>query len=130
MRKKSHARESSDKKTEGARSFFEAIKAGDLETVRRMIQSDGDLLFYGSPVREAIDYYPEIADFLARMELKRLEEGSFSREHLYGAMHYLVEYANSKTGNRRCDSSREEGEHEVEAFLSASRHEVRDTVMR
>jgi len=129
VRKMSHARESSDKKTEGARSFFEAIKAGDLETVRRMIQSDGDLLFYGSPVREAIDYYPEIADFLARIELKRLKEGSVSREHLYGAIHDLGEAAHSKTGYRGCESLRAEAEPVVAAFLTDDDDQIRYIVM-
>ena len=120
--------------TEEAHAFLGAIKAGDFETVRRMIQSNGDLLFimddyYGSPVRAATDTHPEIADFLARIELQRLRDGSVPREHLDIAIHDLGEAAHSETGYRGCESLRAEAEPVVAEFLAHDDDEIRYTAM-
>jgi len=120
--------------TEEARSFLDAIKAGDLETVRQMIQSNGDLLFviddyYGSPVRAATNKHAEIADFLARIELQRLREGSVPKNHLYGAIHDLGEAAHSETGYRGCESLRSEAEPVVAGFLAHDDEEIRYIAM-
>ena len=100
-----------------ARSFLEAIKTGDLETVRRMIQSNGDLLFimddyYGSPVRAATDKNAEIADFLARIGLQRLREGSVPKEERVDAPHALFL-------RRQKDLRRAEAERAGEGFEAA-----------
>src|SRR5438445_1151764 len=118
----SHERQSPDKKTEEARAFLEALKTGDLDAVRRMIQGNRNLLFitddyYGSPVRAATDTHPEIADFLARIELRRLGEGSVPEDELYGGLEFLGEAARSETGYRGCESLRAEAEPVVAGYL-------------
>jgi len=120
--------------TEEAHAFLGAIKAGDFETVRRMIQSNGDLLFimddyYGSPVRAATDKNAEIADFLARIELERLREGSVPKEELYGAIHDLGEAAHAETGYRGCESLRAEAEPVVAGFLAHDDDQIRYIAM-
>lgn len=125
----SHERKSPFKKAEEARSLTDAIKVGDLGTIRRMVESNEDLLFYGSPVREAIDTQPEIADFLARIELQRLREGTVPEYHLYGAIHDLGEAAHSETGYRGCESLRAEAEPVVAGYLTHNDPAIRYIAM-
>lgn len=113
------------------RLFFEAIEAGDLATVRQLLQTNHDLLFihddyYGSPVRAAIDYpYPEVADYLARLKLKALQEGGIPPGKLYGAIHDLGEAAHSATGYRGCEKLRAEAEPIVAGFLAHDEPQMR-----
>ena len=126
----SHESESPDPKTEDARSFLKAIKAGDLETVRRMIQSNGDILFaVDYPVSAVTREHPEIAEFLARTELQRLKEGSVPETHLHDVIHDLGEAAHSETGYRGCESLRSEAEPVVAGFLAHDDEEIRYIAM-
>src|SRR5205807_9486872 len=114
-----HKSESPDPKTEDARSFLKAIKAGDLETVRRMIQSNGDILFaVDYPVSAVTREHPEIAEFLARTELQRIKEERVPETHLHDVIHDLGEAAHISTGYRGCESLRAEAEPVIAGFLA------------
>lgn len=110
--------------------FLSAIKAGDLEIVKRMVQVNPDLLFvtddyYGSPVRAATDKHPEIADYLARVELQRLREGNVPRVWLYGAIHDLGKAAHFESGYHGCEVLRAEAEPVVAGFLAHDDPQIR-----
>ena len=110
--------------------FRQAVKSGDLGTVKRMLQLYPDLLFeeddyYGDLVRAATDLHPEVADFLARVELQRLREGSVPDAHLYGAIHDLGEAAHVSTGYAGCESLRLEAEPVVAGFLTHAEPQIR-----
>jgi hypothetical protein len=75
------------------------------------------------------DQHPEIADFLARIELQRLREGSVSKDHLYGAIHDLGETAHSETGYRGCEGLRAEAEPVVAGFLAHEDEQIRYIAM-
>ncbi len=110
--------------------FREAVKGGDLGTVKRMLQLYPDLLFvedacYGDLVRAATDLHPEVADFLARVELQHLREGSVPDSHLYAAIHDLGEAAHVSTGYPGCEGLRSEAEPVVAGFLTHAKPQIR-----
>jgi len=110
--------------------FLATIKAGDLETVKRMVQSNRDLLFvaddyYGSPVRAAADTHPEIGDYLARLEAQRLREGSVPEVWLYGAIHDLGEAAHAGSQYPGSEALRTDSEPVVAGFLTHNDPQIR-----
>ena len=116
--------------SEEGRSFLKTVKAGDLEAVKRMIQSNRDLLFAidesrDSPVTTATDTHPGVADYLAHTELQRLQEGSVPEVHLYGAIHDLGEAAHAETGYRGCEALRAEAEPVIAGFLAHTDPQIR-----
>jgi len=115
-----------DKKTEEARAFLESINTGDLETVRRMIRSNGDLLFaVDYPASAVTREHPEIAEYLARTELQRLREGTVPKTRLHDVIHDLGEAAHVSTGYRGCESLRVEAAPVIAGFLAHDHWGVR-----
>lgn len=114
----------------GTTAFLSAVKAGDLDRVRQMLAENADLLFaeddhYGSPVRAATDLHPGVADYLARVELVRIREGSVPPNKLYGAIHDLGEAAHSTTGYAGCERFRTEAEPTIAGFLDHREPQLR-----
>lgn len=110
--------------------FLQAIKAGDLETVRQMVQTNRNILFvadavYGSPLRMATAMHPQIANYLAHVVLQRLRSGSIPETNLYGAIHDLGEATHSETGYRGCETLRAEAEPDIVALLKHPDEEIR-----
>ncbi len=105
------------------RMFYDAVTGGDFDRVKSMLAEDPDLLFahledLASPAREALHAgHQDITDFLAREELRRLEEGRVPRRHLYGAIHDLGEVAHAETGYPLADQLRAVAEPVVGRFL-------------
>lgn len=107
-------------------AFFDAISSGNLRRVKALLAEEPQLLFAdlddrASPAREALhSEHRDITDYLAREELRRLEEGTVPREHLYGAIHDLGDVAHAGTGYPLADQLRGVAEPVVVQFL---RHE-------
>lgn len=106
------------------RAFFEAIAEGNLNRVKLILAEDPDLLFAdlddrsNSPAIEALDSgHPDVTDFLAREELRRVKDGTVPPKDLYGAIHDLGEVAHAGTGYPLAEQLRAEAESVVVQFL-------------
>jgi len=105
-------------------ALFDAIAEGNLMRVKAFLAEEPDLLFAdyldgrASPAREALHSEQfDIADYLAREELRQLGDDTVPRDDIYGAIHDLGEVAHAETGYPLAEQLRAEAEPVVVQFL-------------